>query len=300
MLSFTFPILTSRNKLYYIALMFFTVGISACSEKPPSTQGGTNTNSNLTRLTLNDTGVNVYLDGTTFPFRSNAVTPAIAAPTPSLVTIAPAIDPGQDGSYGRDTDASQIDSDGRLGFQFVKLNANGDPFVDQGQDYSVVPWSCVKDKVTGLIWEVKTKTGLQAALYNYTWYDPDNTTNGGNPGEQAGTTHCGNTLAHCNTYEYINAINAKKLCGYSDWRLPLREELRSLIDYSIPAIGPLIDTRFFPNTVPTDHWTSQTAMYSYEFVKGDKAWEVHFDLGRSEAHGKNRTAVVVRLVRGPD
>lgn len=42
------------------------------------------------------------------------------------------------------------DSDGHAGFSFTKLDANGNELLANATD-----WSCVKDNVTGLIWEVK-------------------------------------------------------------------------------------------------------------------------------------------------
>lgn len=99
---------------------------------------------------------------------------------------------------------------------------------------------CVRDHATGLIWEQKTDDGgLRDKDWEYTWYNPDSATNGGSAGYQdhrdydsiAGTT-CGDRLSQCNTASYVAALNAESYCGYSDWRLPSRMELRSLVDYS--------------------------------------------------------------------
>ncbi|MEC8747072.1 MAG: hypothetical protein VXX73_02080, partial [Pseudomonadota bacterium] len=63
--------------------------------------------------------------------------------------------PGQDGQRGADIIEQNglIEKAGRgkAGFDFTRLNANGDE-----QDASADTWSCVRDNVTGLVWEVKT------------------------------------------------------------------------------------------------------------------------------------------------
>jgi len=57
--------------------------------------------------------------------------------------------PNQDAQHGRDVTAND-DSDGHAGFSFTKLDTNGNELLANATD-----WSCVKDNVTGLIWEVK-------------------------------------------------------------------------------------------------------------------------------------------------
>lgn len=42
---------------------------------------------------------------------------------------------------------------------------------------------------------------------------------------------------------------------YTNWRLPNRNELESLVDYS-KNTSPPIDTTFFPNTISETYWTS--------------------------------------------
>jgi Protein of unknown function (DUF1566)/Repeat of unknown function (DUF5648) len=93
---------------------------------------------------------------------------------------------------------------------------------------------CVKDEVTGLIWEGKTTSGLRAATLTY--------------------THLGNNAA-TDTSGYIAAINAAHLCGFSDWRLPTVNELHGILDLGrSPALE--INLSAFPNTQVGKYWSS--------------------------------------------
>ena len=58
----------------------------------------------------------------------------------------------------------------------------------------------------------------------------------------------------CGTYDATYNPTSQNVCGslnlggYSDWRLPTKKELMSIVDYSIPYPGPTINTTYFPNT----------------------------------------------------
>jgi hypothetical protein len=134
----------------------------------------------------------------------------------------------QDGMVGRDANvATNNNADGKLGFSF-----------------SAVPGGCVQDNVTGLMWEVKTADGglrdWSKTYTNYsTAYDPYKLY--GTAGDASG---------------FVIAVNASNLCGYSDWRLPTSEELKTIVDYGADFHGPAIDTTWFPNTPRGVFWTS--------------------------------------------
>jgi hypothetical protein len=170
----------------------------------------------------------------------------------------------------------------------------GQEYHGQDANYAINPMSftaqpdgTVKDNVTGLIWEVKqNKDGVKDyanpndADNTYTWYDPDPGTNGGYAGTQSAN----------DTQDFLAALRAKT--GYSDWRLPSREELRSIVDYSIPYPGPTINTGYFPNTVSSVYWSSSPDAYYTDY-----AWGVYFDDGGDNSYGKPWSGYV-RAVRG--
>ncbi len=131
---------------------------------------------------------------------------------------------------------------------------------------------CVKDNVTGLIWEQKTDDGgLRDKDNSYTWYNPDPKTNDGNTGVQDGGKCTG---SKCDTQAYIQALNNANYCGYSDWRIPTRSELISIIDYRRfnPAINPI-----FSNTQNSNYWAN-----SPNIEGRDNKWYLSFNVGISE------------------
>ncbi|MDH5217208.1 MAG: DUF1566 domain-containing protein [Gammaproteobacteria bacterium] len=282
--------MNTRNTLFTIATSLL---LPACIlvESPPPNAGGSGLPKDQTKLILNDTGVNFYLE-------HSVASTELGLASPSLTPLGSA--PGQDAATGPDS-TEIYDADGRLGFSYTKLE--GDTGAKLASEATT--WSCVQDNVTGLIWEVKTLAGDHAARDMYTWYDPTNT-NGGDPGLQAKEGDCGGiNFLKGNTYDFIQKINERKLCGFSDWRLPLREEFRSIIDYG--AISkPYVDERFFPNMIQRRHrWTAESS-----YNEPNKAWAFHPDDGRSEVHPKACTSAGgtltsgftngVMLVRGPN
>jgi hypothetical protein len=171
--------------------------------------------------------------------------------------------------------------------RFVKLDAAGRDLPD-----AATAWSCVRDMDTGLVWEVKTDDGgLRDKDHSYTWYDPNPRTNGGDAGIKGGG-ECGGG-ARCDTTGYADAVNAAALCGWTDWRMPTREALRSLVDYG--RTGPAIDVDYFPNTPAT--WPA-SGFWSASAPASDPAlaWYLGFHDGYDGWNGRGR-AFQVRLVR---
>jgi len=216
--------------------------------------------------------------------------------------------PRQDGRYGRDAAATAgvlvKTGGGAGGFDFTKLAVDGSPLADQGQTWvgfdsgseaAGTAWTCVRDNVTGLIWEIKTDRAapdLHHSGWTYSWYEPDGSLNGGDAGTSDGTNDCFDS-ARCDTDKYVDDVNARNICGETadDWRLPTRAELVSILHYGADA-PPYIDLHYFPNTlIPLAYWTSSSLA-----KHPGNAWNIRFD-DHMYATDKG-TDYQVRLVRG--
>lgn len=226
---------------------------------------------------LNDTGVTGCSDGASTGLACNSA----ADGTDNY--------PRQDAEYGRDL-MFDNPADGVAGFEFVKLDANGVPLANQSGDYTQSPWNCVRDAVTGLTWEVKTNDdSLNGASWIYSWFNSTGFDDGGNAGSaNGGVCHLS---GDCDTESYISAVNDAGLCGFSNWRLPSRSELLSLVHYGATT-APTIDTDYFPNTAVNGlYWSSSwrlpaTAVRVIDFASGRAQDRPHTDAHR------------IRLVRG--
>lgn len=210
---------------------------------------------------LNDTGLTWSGTGTT----GNSTT---------CNTADPADPAGQDCHYGRDaaalaktltkTGASALNNGQANGFDFTKISNAGDELAAAATlGSNSYDWACTRDNVTGLTWEVKVNNPnhLRYQGHSYTWYNTDSTTNGGFEGYadkyfgddynwHSNADLCsGSGMPQCNTQAYIAAVNAQRLCGYNDWRMPTQEELVSLLDYGRTDVTqPMIDPDYFPHT----------------------------------------------------
>jgi len=174
--------------------------------------------------------------------------------------------------------------------------ATGTILNDDAGGFASTPWSCVLDQTTGLMWEVKTTGvigGLHNADYTYSWFNNTGTNDGGDPGlVSGGTCQDGAGGTNCDTEKFTLAVNGVGLCGYTDWRLPYKEDLRSIVDYSVGAPGLAIDTGYFPNATTTKYWSASPYAVQTTF-----AWLVDFNL--SSASASNKAGLFsARLVRG--
>jgi hypothetical protein len=130
-----------------------------------------------------------------------------------------------------------------------------------GQDddpYSGVPWpnprfvangNCVNDNLTGLMW---AKDGNLAG--QHTW--------------QGGL-------------DWVSNFNKSGgQCGYTDWRLPNRKELQSLVNRQQPNSATWLNTQGFSNVQASWYWSSSNVVYGKS-----GAWGVSMGSGRAYGYG---------------
>lgn len=99
----------------------------------------------------------------------------------------------------------------------------------------------------------------------------------------------GDNVPSFNWEDAIAYCEQLTLSGYSDWRLPNKNELLSIIDYnqSEPGIN-----FHFNVTTGGDYWTSTT-----DAALHNQAWYVRFNYGDSGSFRKDFTHNQVRCVR---
>ncbi|WP_240650361.1 choice-of-anchor U domain-containing protein [Pseudoalteromonas rubra] len=213
----------TQTTLDYLASMTHVADLKYLNTPPPS--GGTGK--------LNDTGITRCADGSS----NNLDCPVTGYK-------------GQDAEYGRDALAAkgllQKVGGGNAGFDFTKLDANGNPLPE-----SASQWSCVKDNHTGLIWEVKTDDGgLHDKDDSYSWYEPSNP-------DYRGIKNTGTcSIENCDSYNFLKQINSTMYCGIGHWRLPEPLELESIVHYGFAYTDSVFEKAFFLYGWQDSIWTS--------------------------------------------
>lgn len=192
--------------------------------------------------TLNDTGVTQCSNGS-----ANVACPVATHPT-------------QDAQSGRDANAlTNSDADGHAGFSWTKLDASGNPLA-----IGAASWSCVRDNVTGLVWEAKDDAG--------------------------GNRDKDNTYDHAGASALATVANSGALCDFDNWRLPTPQELAVMLDAS-RTVGARVDPLAFPLQQAAGYWASTSAAQD-----GAAAWFLDFSSGIDSWQNK-ATPAHVRLVR---
>jgi hypothetical protein len=194
--------------------------------------------------------------------------------------------PGQDAEFGRDAinQVGQLNKlgTGAAGFDWTKLDPDGEPLPP-----TAPAWACVRDNYTGLVWEAKVddETDPSHFGHSYSWFNPDTTSNGGQPGLADGGTCQGSA---CDISAYVTAFNELRICGVTDWRLPTRQELASIVHAG--QTSPALDPDFFPLGAGI-YWTATPAS-----ADPTSAWVVDFADGSITTQLKT-TSSRIRLVR---
>ena len=156
-------------------------------------------------------------------------------------------------SYGESSESSQVSGTPTTGT--VSLPKTGQTASystdDDGTLQKGVAWpsprftvgtgaeaDCITDNLTGLMWVKSPDTGG-------TW-------------QQA--------------LDYANGLT---LCGYSDWRLPNRKELRSLVNAEQSSTATWLNTQGFSNVQQSYYWSSTTYSFGTSL-----AWYIHMENGQ--------------------
>ncbi|MDA3835723.1 MAG: DUF1566 domain-containing protein [Spirochaetales bacterium] len=167
--------------------------------------------------------------------------------------------------------------------KYLKKDHQGRTLTDHAE-----AWHCVEDVSKGLMWEVKSSDGGILDKYNsYSWFQSSATEK---PQGVADGGQCKGGI-NCDTLTYVQTVNRKIYCGHSDWRLPTREEMLSIVSFEKTSSTVTINSDYFPEALPSWYWTASSNENHPEY-----AWYVLFRNGIAvndlKAHPKH-----VRLVR---
>ncbi len=139
----------------------------------------------------------------------------------------------------------------------VRGTENGQGFTDNGD-------GTVTDNVTTMMWQ-KCSNGQNA-------------------------TDCSGTATTSRWESAITYCEGLSLAGNVDWRLPNKNELASIVDYSV--YGPAISGTYFPSTVSSHYWSATTYASNTS-----SAWHVLFSYGNVGGSSKSSSSLGVRCVR---
>ncbi|VVS94657.1 Lcl C-terminal domain-containing protein [Desulfoluna spongiiphila] len=168
----------------------------------------------------------------------------------SIASASPVPDTGQSHCYDSDGKKISCDETGQDGS--VSINPMSYEKLDD-EGYVLSPeattWAAVRDKVTGLVWEVKNETNKDV---KYCW--------GSKPPDSSKLF----------IDDFLHDLNTKQYAGRNDWRIPSLYELATLgkhIDDNTEGIRKL-DTTHFPLT-PLDatYWSSSPEKSDFPSMK---------------------------------
>jgi len=143
--------------------------------------------------------------------------------------------------------------------KYIKLGVGGIKISE-----NITEFCMIKDENTGLMWEIKSKNKIDINYserkYNY---------------QEA--------------LNYIDRLNQESYGGFSDWRLPNKEELRSIVKYGDEDLA--IHEEYFPNTKPDFYWSKDVYGADTKLM-----WGIYFGYGCGIAYSKEQR-FCVRAVR---
>lgn len=137
---------------------------------------------------------------------------------------------------------------------YTKLDSNGHDVADD-----TVSWQTVRDNVTGLIWDNQNPSPV---------------------------------VKRTDIEDIIKSMNDSKYGGFIDWRLPTINELYSIVTYEIPFTSPLVNRKYFENTIPSVYWSSTQLANNVH-----QSWGLNFIIGWANVYPEE-SRCYVRAVRG--
>ena len=136
---------------------------------------------------------------------------------------------------------------------------------------------CVRDEITGLVWEGKEASGRRSGARTYTNYSSTSTAQ--KPDGVSFPTQA-ELDAETNAVSYVKYVNQIGLCGLTDWRLPTIQELETLHNAGLVS-ETVVDATWFPNTPRAVHWWSSTPSQLYTqygwFISFGSLGQVYYD-----------------------
>jgi hypothetical protein len=162
---------------------------------------------------------------------------------------------------------------------------------------------CIRENSTGLIWQGHSgRTGAPNTHSNNQLSHYTSTTQ---LQKNAGSVYVAPTQAEIdaptNTVGYKNGVNAYKLCGFNDWRLPTASELQQAMVYTFQANPSANFIEVFPNT-PSNvfYWTSSNDTTSGHLALGfgyTNSSYGSFYVARDGRNSSGQSYLLARLVR---
>lgn len=174
--------------------------------------------------------------------------------------------------------------------RFTKINRHGE-IIKPWQG----PWSCILDNQLKLLWEVKTDDeSIHDGYWTYSWFN-----------HQIGKENFGDCYfeaQRCDTEDLLKHTNQQELCGMHTWRLPTKNELKSLIQSPKRPGLPYIATDYFPHIKHGDYWTSNRSRKLPTHFKNfhEGAFSVNFHNGEVTTLPYRNAAFVILVSSIPD
>ena len=123
---------------------------------------------------------------------------------------------------------------------YTKLDSKGGELAFDAQE-----WSCVRDNVTGSIWENKTQSD-QASIHHetHTYFYRENLA----VADDTCPFYDVSSGTNCTIEALITRTNSEKLCGRENWVLPSVADMYTILNFhTILKTDPVVDHDFFPN-----------------------------------------------------